>query len=207
MHNVTTSRHIRSATELFIMVPIKNDFVPISELVLTYEGRVSTVLKLLGELRQQKIERGFGEPADPIELLNTIYRVQWSVLKTFDDVQTSKGELKRQLKQRQILLTSHFDSSWEDYFRALVDIGGPLLDLIFSHCEGYEGHSCKDCVLDGVKARRGHAGGEAAEQRQWVHLHRQGSVGKRALECDAYQAFGPALDALVGDGWSQHVTQ
>jgi hypothetical protein len=63
------------------------------------------------------------------------------------------------------------------------------------------------CVLDGVKARWGHAGGEAAQQRQWVHLDRQCAVGKRALECDGYQAFGSALEALVGDRWSQYVAQ
>jgi len=58
------------------------------------------------------------------------------------------------------------------------------------------------CVLHGVKAWWRHAGSEPSQQRQWVHLHRQGSVGERALEGDAYQAFGPVRDALVGDGWS-----
>src|SRR6201985_1119533 len=119
MHNVTTSRHIRSATELFIMIPIKNDFVPITEQVLTYAGRVSSVLKLLGDVRQQKTERFCADPIGPIELLNTIFRVQWGVLEPFDDVKSADGVLTPQLRQPQILLSSNFDSSWETYFRAL----------------------------------------------------------------------------------------
>jgi hypothetical protein len=144
MHNVTTSRHIRSATELFIMVPVKNDFVPITELVMTYATRVSNVLKTLAEIRQRKVERCFGDPIGPIELLQTIFRVQWTVLEPFDDVKDGSATVTRQLRSPQIVLTSHFDSSWEDYFYGLVSVGGPLLDLIFSHCEGYEGASCKD---------------------------------------------------------------
>lgn len=144
MHNVTTSRHIRSTTELFIMVPIKHAFVPITELVMTYATRVSAVLKVLAELRQHKVERGFGDPIGPIELLETIHRVQWTVIEPFDDVGGQTAQVTRQLRSPQVVLTSHFDSSWEDYFFKLVDVGAPLLDLIFSHCEGYEGHSCKD---------------------------------------------------------------
>ena len=62
MHNVTTSRHIRTSSELMIMVPIKNDFVPITDLVMTYTSRISVVLQALAEIRQLKVERGFGDP-------------------------------------------------------------------------------------------------------------------------------------------------
>lgn len=62
MHNAVTSRHIRTSTELFIMVPVKNEFVPITELVMSYATRVSAVLKTLAEIRQHKVERGFGDP-------------------------------------------------------------------------------------------------------------------------------------------------
>jgi len=139
MHNVTTSRHIRSATELFLMVPLKQGFVPITELVMTYASRVTTVLSALFDLRQQKIERGFDDPIGPIERLSTIHRVQWTVLEPFDDQLHS-----RQIHGPQLILTSHFDSSWEDYFHELVTTGAGLLDLIFSHCEGYEGRSCAE---------------------------------------------------------------
>lgn len=144
MHNAITSRHLRSATELLILVPLKSDFVPITELVMTYAARVSTVLKALADLRQCKVERGFGGPVGPIEQLQTIYRVQWTVLEPFDDVGSHSSLVTRQLRSPQILLSSHFDSSWEDYFYRLVTVGGPLLDLIFSHCEGYDGNSCQD---------------------------------------------------------------
>lgn len=85
MHNVTTSRHIRSSSELFLMVPIKPGFAPISELVLSYASRASAVLSTLFEIRQQKVERGYGEPVGPIELLETIVKVQWTVLFPHDE--------------------------------------------------------------------------------------------------------------------------
>lgn len=145
MHNEPTSRHIRSATELFIVVPLRTEFVPITDLVMSYATRVSTVLKALAELRQQKVERGYGDPVGPIERLQTIHRVQWTVLEPFDDVGSRKGsKVTRQTAAPQVVLTSHFDSSWEDYFYELVDVGKPLLDLIFSHCQGYDRNSCKD---------------------------------------------------------------
>lgn len=144
MHNVTTSRHIRTSSELMITVPIKNEFVPITELVMSYATRISIVLRALAELRQLKVERGFEDPIGPIERLQTIYRVQWTVLEPFDDVTTSRKAVTRQLHGPQVVLTSHFDSSWEVYFQDLISTGGPLLDLIFSHCEDYEGFSCQD---------------------------------------------------------------
>lgn len=144
MHNVITSRHIRSSSELYLMVPIKTGFVPISELVLSYASRITAVLKALSELRQQKVERGHLDPYGPIELLNTIYRVQWSVLEPFDQRLHFAPTVQSQLRTPQLILTSHFDSSWENYFSNLLDIGGPLLDLVFSHCEGYETNSCED---------------------------------------------------------------
>jgi deferrochelatase/peroxidase EfeB len=144
MHNVTTSRHVRSSSELMIMVPIKNEFVPITELVMTYASRISVVLQALAEIRQLKVERGFDDPIGPIERLQTIHRVQWTVIEPFDDVTTSRAKVTRQTLGPQVVLTSHFDSSWENYFHDLVTTGGPLLDLIFSHCMDYENFSCKD---------------------------------------------------------------
>src|SRR5687768_7095694 len=88
-----TSRHIRSSTELFLMVPIKPGFVPVSELVLSYAGRVSSVLKTLFELRQHKVERDFDKPIGPIELLQTIYRVQWTVLENFDEQRNAHPDI------------------------------------------------------------------------------------------------------------------
>jgi hypothetical protein len=58
-----------------------------------------------------------------------------------------------------------------------------------------------------MEPRWGHAGGQAAEQRQRVHVDRDGSVGARLLQRDAHQAVGAELDALLSDRWTQHVTQ
>jgi deferrochelatase/peroxidase EfeB len=144
MHNVTTSRHIRTSSELMIMVPIRHEFVPITELVMTYASRISIVLQALAELRQLKVERGFDNPIGPIERLQTIYRVQWTVIEPFEDVTTRSSAVTPQLHGPQVVLTSHFDCSWEDYFHDLITTGGPLLDLIFSHCQDYVGNSCED---------------------------------------------------------------
>lgn len=146
MHNAITSRHTRSASELFLMVPIKPGFVPISDVVMTYATRVSTVLSALFELRKRKTEQGFDTPKGPIEFLQSINRVQWTVLERHDsmlDLPDGRSAfVGAQLKGPQLVLTSHFTGSWEHYFYDLASTGGPLLDLIFSHCVGYEGHSC-----------------------------------------------------------------
>jgi hypothetical protein len=112
MHNETTSRHIRTSSELMIMVPIKNEFVPITDHVMSYAARISTVLQALAELRQLKVERGFKDPIGPIERMQTIYRVQWTVVEPFDDVTNCTKAVTRQMHGPQVVLTSHFDSTW-----------------------------------------------------------------------------------------------
>jgi deferrochelatase/peroxidase EfeB len=146
VHNVTTSRHTRSASELFLMVPIKPGFVPISDVVMTYATRVSTVLSALYELRQRKLELDIGVPTGPIELLQTIHRVEWTVFETHDELRNALPDIRpdfwTQIKGPQLVLTSHYTGSLDHYFYDLASIGGPLLDLIFSHTVGYDGNSC-----------------------------------------------------------------
>ena len=60
-------------------------------------------------------------------------------------------------------------------------------------------------VAHGVEAWRRHAGGQAAQQRQRVHVHRDRPVGVRLLQGDAHQAVGALLEALLGDRRAQHV--
>ena len=57
-------------------------------------------------------------------------------------------------------------------------------------------------VAHGVEAWRRHAGGQAAQQRQRVHVHRDRPVGVRLLQGDAHQAVGAWLEALLGDLWA-----
>ena len=44
-------------------------------------------------------------------------------------------------------------------------------------------------------------------QRQRVHVHRDRPVAVGLLQCDAHQAVGALLQALLRDGRAQHVTQ
>jgi hypothetical protein len=62
-------------------------------------------------------------------------------------------------------------------------------------------------VFDSVIARGRDAGGEAAEERERVHVDSDGAVGEGALEGDAHEAVGARLDALLREGRPQHVTK
>jgi hypothetical protein len=55
--------------------------------------------------------------------------------------------------------------------------------------------------------RRGDARGETTQQRQRIHLHRDGPVGEGLLEEDADQALLALLDPVLPNGRAQHVAQ
>ncbi len=122
-----TSRHLKQVTELTLLAPIVQGFVPVPD-VLSYASRLRLVLRALFELRRVAIERDLVETAGPLERLRSLYDVRWAIV---DD-------------DRKLLLAVTFDRSWESYIQGIVDEAAPLLDLIFSHCEGYEGHRCED---------------------------------------------------------------
>ncbi len=52
-----------------------------------------------------------------------------------------------------------------------------------------------------------HAGGQPAQQRQRVHVHRHRPVPVCLLQDDAHTTVGAMLQALLRDGWPQHVAQ
>lgn len=139
MHNDVVSRHLGSSGELLLLIPIKLGFAPIPELVLTYATRLKSLLETLYEMRARKYQRGFGEPSGPVERLETLSRVQWTVIETQQKI---AGD--RQISGSQLLVSAHYDRSWEDYFRRLRRESGDLLDLIFSHCVGFDHHTCRD---------------------------------------------------------------
>src|SRR5689334_8392287 len=121
MLETVSSRHLRGASEVFLLPKIRAGFVDNSELVLSYTSRLKALLTTLFELRRIAADLGTGDYAGPIERLQTVYDVQWTVLE----------------EERTLLVAASFDRSWEDYFRLLFEITGPLLDSIFMHCEGY----------------------------------------------------------------------
>ena len=60
-------------------------------------------------------------------------------------------------------------------------------------------------VANRVQAWWRHAGGQAAQQRQRVHVHRHRPVAVRLLQDDAHQAVGAMLQALLRHGRAQHL--
>jgi Dyp-type peroxidase family len=131
------SKNLIHSAELAVLVPIKRGLVEISS-PMTYGRRLELLLESLFDLRKDGVERSHSSFVGPLEQLQTIHNVHWCV---FDDGQPVHGALTQTKK---LLLVVSFDQPWEPYIRRIVDQAGPLLDLIFCHCEGFEGHSSKD---------------------------------------------------------------
>src|SRR5512147_1415023 len=121
MPTVVTSKHLQGATELTLIAPIKPGFVAIPDPT-SYASRLRTTLEFLFASRQRAVERdGLVGSAGPLERLRSLHFVHWSIHD----------------QDRKLLLAVSFDGPWEPYIRAIVDEAGPILDVIFSHCEGY----------------------------------------------------------------------
>jgi deferrochelatase/peroxidase EfeB len=124
----TTSRHLRNASEVLLWIPIKNEFAHFDEQIVSYASRLSLFLQGVFELRRDSTERRGLDTAGPVERLQVVYNVQWTVVE----------------EERRLLVAASFDRSWETYFRELADTTGSLLDAIFCHCEGFEKNTCAD---------------------------------------------------------------
>jgi len=123
-----TSKSLRGVTELTLIADIKPGLVNVPEPV-AYSGRLKQLLALLFTLRQLNVEQqGTVPQTGALERLRTLHFFNWSL---FDH-------------DRRLLLTVAFDGPWEPYIRQIVELAGPLLDVIFCHCTGYEGNGCID---------------------------------------------------------------
>ncbi|MFZ5891849.1 MAG: hypothetical protein ACOY0T_12405 [Myxococcota bacterium] len=158
MPTVVTSKHLQGTTELTLIADIKPGLVPVPD-PMSYAFRLRRVLEFLFLARKSAVER-YGQvgSAGPLERLRMLHFVHWSI---HDN-------------DRKLLLAVSFDGAWEPYIRAIVEDAGPILDIIFSHCEGYAGHSC----YDGYEAFAG-----------WVREHQ--------INCDFFYAGAP--DVTVDD--------
>jgi Dyp-type peroxidase family len=126
-----TSRHIRNASELLLFAPIRTGFVVKTDVLVSHVSRLSTILSSLYEPVRAYAERLDIVPSgNVIESLRTIYSVQYAVVE--------------QPARSHLVVAVSFDSSWEAYLQRLVDKVGALLDLIFSHCEGYDRPLCSE---------------------------------------------------------------
>ena len=128
MPTVVTSKHLQGTTELTLIADIKPGLVPVPE-PMSYAFRLRRVLEFLFQARQNAVER-FGQVgnAGPLERLRMLHFVHWAI---HDN-------------DRKLLLAVSFDGPWEPYIHSVVEEAGPILDVIFSHCEGYAGRSCFD---------------------------------------------------------------
>ncbi len=128
---LTTSKNIQGNTELTLLVPIKTGLAPKPEGLptdLSFPSRLTKLLTTLFGDRKRELERD-RIVEGLLEQLQVIHSVQWVIV----------GQLEPQL-----LLAVTFDGPWEPYIRTIVDRAGPLLDMIFSHCQGFEPNTCQN---------------------------------------------------------------
>jgi predicted acylesterase/phospholipase RssA/deferrochelatase/peroxidase EfeB len=140
------SQHLRKSSELLLIAPIKQGLVPVPGLTTTYPARLQLLLSVLSSLRQAGVERFAGviNLVGPLETIDSLRFVQWAILEG----------------GRSLLLSATFDGPWESYIRNVVDDGGPFLDSIFCHCEGYSSSTEKHSTDHGYEAFA-----------QWVRAH------------------------------------
>ena len=119
------SNHIGGASELTVIAAIKPGFVPCRTLI-SYSARMRIHLRMLSQLRRIGLEgRRAGVYVGPLDALRTLQYIRWTLIDN----------------DTRMLLAVNFDRPLEPYLRRIVDIGGPLLDTILCHCEGFEEHS------------------------------------------------------------------
>ncbi len=126
MPNVA-SKSLKASTELTLIADIKPGFVTLPD-PMSYATRLKKLLSALFDSRKSGVEGGRSGFVGALEKLRSIHFVRWA---SFDD-------------DKKLLLAVSFDRPWEPYIRLIVDDAGPILDVIFSHCEGYDGHSTRD---------------------------------------------------------------
>ena len=116
-----SSKNLKGATELTVLAKIKPGLVETPD-PMSYSTRLERLLDVLYQQRKKSVEVGSSGFVGPLELLRGLHFVHWSII--------DQGT--------RLLLTVSFDKPWEPYIRSIVDDAGPILDVIFFHCEGYE---------------------------------------------------------------------
>ena len=118
-----TSRHLKGATELTLVADIKPGLVDVRE-TLSYATRLRVLLQVLYTLRKTSVETEAGMFVGPLERLQTLHFVRWTIL-----------------DNRQLMLAVTFDGAWEPYMRTIVEVAGPLLDVILCNCVDFDAHA------------------------------------------------------------------
>jgi len=121
----TRTPSLAASTELLVMAPIKPGFVPTLDTI-TYKSRVKLLLKMLHAGRQSQHEyRLLRAVSDAVERVGVIRSLRVAVVEG------------RSASDDRILLSVHFDGSYEAYARTIWQRAARLLDLIFCNADGY----------------------------------------------------------------------
>ena len=135
-----SSKNLKGSTELTVIAKIKPGLVEIPD-PMSYSTRLERLLDVLFNQRKNSVEVGNTGFVGPLEQLRSLHFVHWAII--------DQGT--------RLLLTVAFDKPWEPYMRSIVDDAGPILDVIFFHCEGYEGSTTRHGYLnfaEWVRARQ-----------------------------------------------------
>lgn len=116
---------LAASTELLVMAPLRRGFVPSLDTI-TYKSRTKLLLRMLHAGRQSQHEyRPLRAMSDAVERVGVIRSLRVAVVEGRSDVDD------------RILLSVHFDGSYEAYVRTIWQRAARLLDLIFCNSEGY----------------------------------------------------------------------
>ncbi|HKY36167.1 MAG TPA: hypothetical protein VJN18_09525 [Polyangiaceae bacterium] len=116
-----SSKNLKGSTELTVLASIKQGLVQIPD-PMSYTTRLERLLEVLFLQRKKSVETGASGFVGPLEMLRSLHFVHWAIIDS----------------GTRLLLTVAYDKPWEPYIRSIVDDAGPILDVIFFHCEGYE---------------------------------------------------------------------
>jgi Dyp-type peroxidase family len=123
----TTSKNIDGVQELTLVATLKSGLVPCVGQTLSYASRLRLLFEALFAQRKLETEGALFEQG-LLESLQVLRFVRWALLE--DDTK--------------LMLAVSFDGPWEPYIRKIVEGAGPMLDVIFCHCDDYAGNSCAD---------------------------------------------------------------
>ncbi len=135
-----SSKNLKGSTELTVIAKIKPGLVEIPD-PMSYATRLERLLDVLFVQRKSSVEVGQSGFVGPLETLRSLHFVHWAIIDS----------------GTRLLLTVAFDKPFEPYIRSIVDDAGPLLDVIFFHCEGYETSTTRHGYLafaEWVRARQ-----------------------------------------------------
>ncbi len=119
--SAASSLHLQGMTELTLLAPLKRGFVPSGD-TCSYASRLRLLFAALMAARSRAREQEQGSAfSDVVARVQTLHGFRLAILEP----------------TQQLLLAVTFDSGWEPYIRRVWRDLGPLLDVIFCHCEGY----------------------------------------------------------------------